>query len=108
MDGIFRGIEKGARAVFDVSFDPFSLEDDDRFGGLGMTMCRNDGAGGELAKEESSTVRVVMREVGKFDSWVGAGLPHGCVRKTYGWKHDPKMEDENPSDNPLLFGRIVK
>ena len=101
-------MEKGAGAVFDVPFDPFSLEDDYGFGGLGMTMCRNDGAWGELAKKESSTVGGVMRKVGKFDSRVGAGLPHGCVRKTYGWKHDPKMEDENPSDNPLLFGRIVK
>jgi len=59
VDGIFRGMEKGARAVFDVSFDPFSLEDDDRFGGLGMAMCGNDSVGGELAEEESSSVGVM-------------------------------------------------
>jgi len=52
-------MEKGARAVFDVSFDPFSLEDDDRFGGLGMAMCGNDSVGGELAEEESSSVGVM-------------------------------------------------
>ena len=61
VDDIFRGIEKGARAVFDVSFDPFSLEDDDRLGGLGMTMCGNNGAGGELAQEESGSVGGVLR-----------------------------------------------
>ena len=81
MDGIFWGIEKGARAVFDVSFDPFSLEDDDRFGCLGMTMCGNDGTGGKFAKEESGSVGRVMRKVGKLDSWVGAGLPHGGIGK---------------------------
>ena len=100
MDGIFWGIEKGARAVFDVSFDPFSLEDDDRFGGLGMTMRRNEGAGGELAKEESSTVGGVMRKVGKFDSWVGAGLPHGGIGKANCWEHFESMKERIRSDNP--------
>jgi hypothetical protein len=42
-------MKKRARAVFDVTFDPFSLKDNDRFGGLGMAMCGNDGAGGKLA-----------------------------------------------------------
>jgi hypothetical protein len=46
--------------------------------------------------------------MGKLNPRIRAGLPHSCVGKTYGWKHDSKMEDENPSDNPLLFGRIVK
>ena len=100
VDGIFRGMEKGARSVFYVSFDPFSLEDDDRFGGLGMTMCRNDGAGGELAKEESSTVAGVMRKVGKFDSWVRAGLPHGSIGKANRWEHFGSMEERIRSDNP--------
>lgn len=52
-------MKKGARAVFYVSLDPFSLEDDDRLGGLGMAMCGNDGAGRELAEEESSSVGVM-------------------------------------------------
>ena len=59
VDGVFWRIEKRARAVFDVSLDPFSLEDDDRLGGLGMAMCGNDGVGGELAEEESSSVGVM-------------------------------------------------
>jgi hypothetical protein len=100
VDGIFRGMKKRARSVFDVSFDPFSLEDDDRFGGLGMTMCGNDGAGGELAKEESSTVAGVMRKVGKFDSWVRAGLPHGSIGKANRWEHFGSMEERIRSDNP--------
>ena len=99
-------MEKGARAVFDVSFDPFSLEDDYGFGGLGMTMCRNDGAGGELAKEESSTVGGVMRKVGKFDSWVGAGLPHGGIWKANRWEHFESMKERIRSDNPWGWGSV--
>jgi hypothetical protein len=100
VDGIFRGMKKRARSVFDVSFDPFSLEDNDRFGGLGMTMHRNNGSGGELAKKESSTVGRVMRKVGKFDSWVGAGLPHGGIGKANGGEHFVSMKQRIRSDNP--------
>ena len=93
-------MEKGTGAVFDVPFDPYSLEDDYGFGGLGMTMCRNDGAWCELAKKESSTVVGVMREVGKFDSRVGAGLPHGGIGKANRWEHFESMEERIRSDNP--------
>jgi hypothetical protein len=65
-----------------------------------MTMRGNDGARGELAKEESSTVAGVMRKVGKFDSWVGAGLPHGSIGKANRWEHFGSMEERIRSDNP--------
>jgi hypothetical protein len=93
-------MEKRARAVFDISFDPFSLEDDDRLSGLGVTMCGDDSAGGELAEEESSTVGGVIRKVGKFDSRVGAGLPHGGIGKANRWKHLESMKERIRSDNP--------
>jgi hypothetical protein len=46
--------------------------------------------------------------MGKLNPRIRAGLPHGCVGKAYSWEHDVNLADENPSDNPLLFGRIVK
>ena len=65
-----------------------------------MTMCGNHSTGGELAQEESSTVGGVMRKVGKFDSWVGAGLPHCGIGKANGGEHFESMKERIRSDNP--------
>ena len=108
VDGVFRGVEKGAWAVLHISFDPLSLEDDDRFGGLGVAMSGDDGAWGELAQQESGAVGGVVGKVSKLNPRIGAGFPHGCVGKADGWKHGTNLAYENPSDNPLLLGRMLK
>ena len=73
MNRVFGRVKKRSRAIFHVSLDPFPLEDDDRFGGLGMTVSGNDGAGGELAEEESGAVGGIVGKVGKLNSGVGPG-----------------------------------
>ncbi len=49
VDGVFRGVEEGARTVFDFFFGPFSFEDNDGFRSLRMTMGRKSGARGKLS-----------------------------------------------------------
>lgn len=49
MDGVFWGMQEGARPVLDISFDPFSLENDHRFGGLGVAMSGNHCTGSKLS-----------------------------------------------------------
>ena len=61
MDGVFWGIQEGARSIFHISFDPFSFENDHGFGGLGMAVSRNHGAGGKFPKQESGSVGRVIR-----------------------------------------------
>ena len=100
VDGVFWGVEKGAGTIFHVSLDPFPLEDDDRFGGLGMTVSGNDGAGGELAEEESGAVGGIVGKVGKLNSGVGAGFPHGGIGKPNCWEHFESMKERIRSDNP--------
>ncbi len=56
MDGIFRGIEKGAGAVLDICFDPLSFEDDDRLSGLGVAMGGDGGAWGEFTQEKAGAI----------------------------------------------------
>mgnify|MGYP007062755139 CR=1 FL=1 len=99
MDGIFRGIEKRARAVLDVSFDPLSFEDDDRLGGLRVAMGGDGSSRGEFAQEEASAVGGVVRKVGEFNPGKGAGFPHGGVGEANGWKHRITMPERFRSDN---------
>lgn len=99
MDGIFRGIEKGAGAVLDICFDPLSFEDDDRLSGLGVAMGGDGGAWGEFAQEKAGAVGGVVRKVGEFNPGKGAGFPHGGVGEANGWKHRITMPERFRSDN---------
>jgi len=84
MDGVFWGMQEGTRPVFHISFDPFSFENDHRFGGLGMAVSGNHSAGSKFPKQESGSIRRVMGEVGEFDPGVRAGFPQGGVREADG------------------------
>ena len=100
MDGVFRGMQEGARPVFDISFDPFSFENDDGFGGLGMAVSGNHCSRGKFSEQEPGSIGRVMGEVDKFDPWVGAGFPQCRVGESDGWKHDFIMSGRIGSDNP--------
>ena len=60
MDGVFWGMQKGARSVFHIPFDPFSFENDYGFSGLGVPVSGNFGTGGKFPKQESGSVGRVM------------------------------------------------
>jgi len=99
MDGVFWGMQEGARPVFHISFNPFSFENDHRFGGLGMAVSGNYSAGGKFPKQESGSIRSVMGKVGELDPGIGAGFPQGGVREADGWKHALTMSGRIRSDN---------
>ncbi len=108
MDGIFRGIEKGAGAVLDICFDPLSFEDNDRLSGLGVAMGGDGGAWGEFAQEKAGAIGRVLGEVGKFNPGIGAGFPHGGVGEANGWKHTVTMSERFRSDNGAGWFRMME
>ena len=61
MDGVFWGMKEGTGAVFHISFNPFSFENDHGFSGLWVAVSRNHGAGGKFPKQESGSVGRVIR-----------------------------------------------
>ena len=99
MDGVFWGMQEGARPVFHISFDPFSFENNHRLGGLGMAVSGNHSTGGKFPKQESGSIRRVMGEVGEFDPRIGAGFPQGGVWEADGWEHGSTMSGRIDSDN---------
>ena len=99
VDGIFRSIKKSAWSIFYFFFDPFSFEDDDRFGGERMAVGGNGGAWGELSQEEAGATCGIVGEGGEFDTGVRTGLPEGGVGETEGGKHEKRMRERIRSDN---------
>lgn len=87
MDGVFRGVKKRTGPIFHIVLNPLPFEDDDGFSCLGVTMGGDDRTGGKLTQKKTGAVAGMMGKVGKLDSWVGTGFPHGGVGQTNGWKH---------------------
>jgi len=99
MDGVFWGVQESTGAVLHISFNPFSFENNHRFGGLGMAVSRNHSAGGKFPEQESGSVGRVIGKVGEFNPGIGAGFPQGGVREADGWKHGSTMSGRIGSDN---------
>jgi hypothetical protein len=60
MNGVFRGVEKRSRPIFNIPFHPFALQDDDRFRSLGVSMSGDEGSWGKAAEQEAGSRYGVM------------------------------------------------
>ena len=99
MHGVFGGMKVRAGAVGDFALDPFSFQDHDRFGSLGMSMGGDRRARGETTQKEARAGVGIMGKRGELNAWVGARLPEGGVGQTDGGEHPSTMPERFLSDN---------
>jgi len=60
MDGVFGSVEKRPRSIFNIPFDPFALQHDDRFPSLGVSMSGDKGSCSKPTEQEAGSGNGVM------------------------------------------------